>query len=550
MPQKTKKHLLLPLLLIFYLLSPVISFAETKKPLNQSKLKSQSNPPRFIIIQHSYSQNPANINMGELKGGNIEIIKEFTIDNVYNILLDKHHLPGNELFFTRSFRRAEDGEHTLMKLKFSLKTGEEELLGFFKPYFDNFNRAIKFYEVEDYMFIKAMPSELLKERFLFMPEKVLQHLKNPRLLEDFLENGYFFNDFQLSSDKKTVSSFVTDSECRCYVVIFPFIIGKDSSSWDGKENDFRPVKELIQLDKDHTRWYPNEGFPKPSKCWSPDGKQILFSRIPDEKNIVGIYTVDVEKPGSPLLKPCDVYNWEFIFTRLKYYSLMNKVLTRTRNFLDKESLDVLKAYPWGRKNGKDFIKIFTKGLNKIITNRRFYDEALLECLVLDKEGERLRKKGVENLSQEELLLFNRKVLTSIFVPCIRPQIDHKTEKLLSIDVKNLLSVKTKRYKAPDMEWTENGIVITQISGGIYYRLTNQNKFHRLKTPDEITTFSNGRLSPDGKMILFLGSDDKENPAINLYIRNLKTGKLLKRKVKTENINEIQGEWVDECRECH
>ena len=316
MPQKTKKHLLLPLLLIFYLLSPVISFAETKKPLNQSKLKSQSNPPRFIIIQHSYSQNPANINMGELKGGNIEIIKEFTIDNVYNILLDKHHLPGNELFFTRSFGMTKDEEYILKKFKFSLETGKEKCLGSYEPLFSNFQRykPIKFYEVEYNKDVEEnMDKEVItkqkKSLYVFpsvkdpyvtypvLPEAALRYLKNPWSLEDYLEKGYSFVDFQLSDNRKMVSVFVIGMTGHFSIVVFPFDKERDSSPWNGEKNDFRDARELVQEVKNYYFYRRMTGENLlPAKCWSPDGNFILFSQ---EKGNTDIYKVDVNKKDSP-----------------------------------------------------------------------------------------------------------------------------------------------------------------------------------------------------------------------------------------------------------
>ena len=95
---------------------------------------------------------------------------------------------------------------------------------------------------------------------------------------------------------------------------------------------------------------------------------------------------------------------------------------------------------------------------------------------------------------------------------------------------------------PEMEWTEKGILIT-CKDAIYLRLNKDNKTRKLEIPVKVEKFYNGRLSPDGKRVLFLGAEKGQS---NIYVYNVNTNKLIKSKLPVVNyvLEEYQAAWVN------
>ena len=126
--------------------------------------------------------------------------------------------------------------------------------------------------------------------------------------------------------------------------------------------------------------------------------------------------------------------------------------------------------------------------------------------------------------------------------------------------KTILEVENvDKFWNPDLEWTEKGIVITT-KHGIYLKLNDDKEVKKFISPGEVTIFdqngpssggvtlfTQGRLSPDGKKIMFFGHKgntriDKKS-LVYLYIVDLKTGKILEKPIDYNYLNELQAAWI-------
>ena len=95
---------------------------------------------------------------------------------------------------------------------------------------------------------------------------------------------------------------------------------------------------------------------------------------------------------------------------------------------------------------------------------------------------------------------------------------------------------------PYLEWTEHGILIT-CSDKMFFKPPGK-KIKKINLPPSITNLKNGRISPDGDMIMFFG---KKNNIICLFILNLKTNKITEEILDTNNMDCVQGSWIHKNR---
>jgi hypothetical protein len=101
---------------------------------------------------------------------------------------------------------------------------------------------------------------------------------------------------------------------------------------------------------------------------------------------------------------------------------------------------------------------------------------------------------------------------------------------------------------PYLEWTEKGIVITCLEEGIFYLPTGKEKLEKISLPNNLSFFWNGRLSPDGKRLLFFAIKEKitetKPTETFLCITDLKSGTTLEKSLGQQyNPFYNQGTWV-------
>ncbi len=95
----------------------------------------------------------------------------------------------------------------------------------------------------------------------------------------------------------------------------------------------------------------------------------------------------------------------------------------------------------------------------------------------------------------------------------------------------------------DLDWKEGGIVVTDGKRGIFFSRGKSSKYglKLLKMSENIDHYARGRISPDGKKIMFFGSKRDES---FLFIYNLETQKISSIKLK-KDIDEYMGGWIEE-----
>lgn len=93
---------------------------------------------------------------------------------------------------------------------------------------------------------------------------------------------------------------------------------------------------------------------------------------------------------------------------------------------------------------------------------------------------------------------------------------------------------------PSLDWTEHGILIT-CPDKIYFKYEGKN-FRKLPLPAGIGSMKEGRISPDGKMIMFFG---KRKGQGYVFIINLNSGKITEKCLDQTNMDNVQGGWIFE-----
>lgn len=111
----------------------------------------------------------------------------------------------------------------------------------------------------------------------------------------------------------------------------------------------------------------------------------------------------------------------------------------------------------------------------------------------------------------------------------------KTEKLLDIN-------DDSRQFNPDLEWTKYGIIVT-CKDSIYY-IDNNKKTVKLDLPSNAGDFRNGRISPDGKYIMFFG---RMNNRATLFIKRIAGKRFMEVDLGSEDMENYQGAWINEGR---
>ncbi|MCE1247883.1 MAG: hypothetical protein LWY06_14670, partial [Firmicutes bacterium] len=98
---------------------------------------------------------------------------------------------------------------------------------------------------------------------------------------------------------------------------------------------------------------------------------------------------------------------------------------------------------------------------------------------------------------------------------------------------------------PDLEWMDNGIVIT-CGRGIFINSTvlpgiPHDLLYRLELPDSVSNFRNGTISTDGKRLLFSGEKDG---ITHVFIYNFAEKKLIEEKLEDFDNDSLWAVWEE------
>lgn len=131
-------------------------------------------------------------------------------------------------------------------------------------------------------------------------------------------------------------------------------------------------------------------------------KIALYTDIDDKKDKI-----------DPLILIIDeIEDWQGLINKLK--TAENSMIKRIWSFLDKECQNVI-----GNQEPEQPIEMELKekiidGFNEILENRELYCRKSFKEVELDKESRDILNKGIENLSQEDILKLNRILLEAAF----------------------------------------------------------------------------------------------------------------------------------------
>jgi len=131
-------------------------------------------------------------------------------------------------------------------------------------------------------------------------------------------------------------------------------------------------------------------------------KIALYTDIDDKKDKI-----------DPLVLTLDeVEDWQGLMKRLK--SAGNPMIKRITSFLDKQTKKVIKSWKSGELFEVKEKEVIVKGLNEILGKRELYCKKSFKDVELNKESRDILNKGIENLSQEDILKLNRHLLEAAF----------------------------------------------------------------------------------------------------------------------------------------
>ena len=91
---------------------------------------------------------------------------------------------------------------------------------------------------------------------------------------------------------------------------------------------------------------------------------------------------------------------------------------------------------------------------------------------------------------------------------------------------------------PDLEWSNYGILIT-CNDKIFFK-SEKKEIEEIKLTSDIKNLKNARISPDGSKIMFFGKKGEDR---YLFIKDVKSGKLMKTILGKFKMDNIQGSWV-------
>lgn len=283
----------------------------------------------------------------------------------------------------------------------------------------------------------------------------------------------------------------------------------------------------------------------PHKCWSPDDRKILFVSPLRESGDIKICIINLDQHKGYLLEENDIISWKDIFLNLKVHYCLSRSLTRIWNFLDMDTRNKINATEYLKKEpDEESKKALLAALNKILARRDFYNDEVFYYAKVDSQISSLLNKGINKLSDEEIILLNYRIINAVFQPFMLEKTGYEKTEIVHISGDPL------KVNNPDLEWTGKGMVIT-CPDAIYVKDAvvggkKVEETRKLEIPEEITCFRNGKISPDGSLLMFFGKiRDKESINIDyLFILNLETGKIAKTRVGFDRLmDDYQGAWI-------
>ena len=116
--------------------------------------------------------------------------------------------------------------------------------------------------------------------------------------------------------------------------------------------------------------------------------------------------------GAPIFKKDDFTDWGSLTESLKTHEEPLKMLVW--NALDSSVKKIIEDWKSGEELNDGAKTKITAAFNKILNDRNFYNEETFKGFALTDEGEKLKSKGIGNLSPDEIIRFNRILLQRIF----------------------------------------------------------------------------------------------------------------------------------------
>jgi len=139
----------------------------------------------------------------------------------------------------------------------------------------------------------------------------------------------------------------------------------------------------------------------------------------------------------------DILDWQAFLGSLKEHKTPEK--KRIWDLIGEENRKFISSRDWQPKYSisvQDMSSIIT-ALNRILKDKNFYTPTAFKNIKLSKTGEKLLKKGLENLNEYELQRFNRLLFESIYLREIAKsyEMTYKKEKKINLpDVKGAVSL--------------------------------------------------------------------------------------------------------------
>lgn len=298
------------------------------------------------------------------------------------------------------------------------------------------------------------------------------------------------------------------------------------------------------------------------KNWSVLASRLLKLQI-GEKNVKYICNTFDKKTDNALKRVSDCENDDRDIQTI-YEALKKFISGRYEDILSYYNLPMEKfSHLNSRLTDKHGLTSKVSNINDYTLNRVFLEEVFPDLIAKSSVPEMLIKSHQLYLPQKGLgiriphkcwspdggkILFvgamEKDWCANVYTVNIETK---KTEKVLEVN-------DTSRDFNPDLEWTENGMVITCPEAifvkdvKVWEHINGVKKAEpdtapvKLDIPSDITEMRNGRISPDGEKLMFFGI---RNGKVHLFIYNLLTGKLQASELGDDlNMENYQGAWIN------
>ncbi len=122
--------------------------------------------------------------------------------------------------------------------------------------------------------------------------------------------------------------------------------------------------------------------------------------------------ISARDPGSATISANNIRDWAALMSSLK--QRVDPHMAQVWEYLDENSKKIISNWQVGVTIEPEMQRTLLNGLNGVLGEGDFFDKDAFGSLGLRKEGQKLLKKGINNLDNQEIMTLNRLVIDACF----------------------------------------------------------------------------------------------------------------------------------------